>query len=68
MSASWAWLTLTLIIAVFVTAFDLIAIANHARTMSGQMHLWLASPVVGPFAIGVLVAIPVGLIYHFMRI
>ena len=64
MSAAWAWLVLVVVIAAYVTVFDVLAVMGHRPTMSAQFHAWLYAPAVGPFILGAFAGVVVGLIYH----
>lgn len=64
-SAIWAWIVLAIVIILFVTGYDLWAYFTNHITMSGQFHKWLTESTAGAIVIGLWVAIPVGLLYHF---
>lgn len=67
-SPGWAWLILTVFVALYVAVFDLHAVATQAETMSGRFRDWLFNPYTGPFIAAGWVGLFVGLTYHwFLR-
>lgn len=63
--AAWAWLILTIVITLYVVAFDVWAAMTHHRLMTDQFRLWLGDSVIGPFIFGAWVAVFAGLTYHW---
>lgn len=61
-----AWWGLVLLIFLYVLAFDLWAHYTKHLTMTAQIQKWLTEPVWGPVLVGVYVAIPAALAYHFL--
>ena len=61
-SAAWAWIGLALGIVAYVVIWDL----TQPESLTRQMHDWLLySAVWGPVLVGLWVAAPVALVYHF---
>lgn len=65
MTASWAWLALAVLVAMFVAAFDIWAGVTGNTTMSGQVRHWLTESWAGAAVIAIWVGVPLGLLYHF---
>lgn len=67
-SAAWAWLILTVAVALYVIVFDVHAAVSGGRMMTTQFRLWLFDPVTGPFIAAGWCGLFIGLTYHwFLR-
>lgn len=65
-SATLAWIGITLLIFLYVLAYDLWAHYSGHLTMTAQFRNWLQGPVTGPVIFALWIAVPVGLTYHFI--
>ncbi len=65
-SAVWAWVGLLTVIVVWVVSYDVWAKVTHHLTMTTQFRMWLQDEVTGPFIFALFIAVPVGLMYHFL--
>lgn len=66
MSAAWAWLILTVGVALYVAGFDLWAHYSHGVMMTTQFRAWLFDPVTGPFIMAGWCRLFIGLTYHWV--
>lgn len=64
--AAWAWVGLAVIIAGYVTGFDVWAHVAGAQSMSGRFHDWLHDPLVGPLIVGLSSGTLVALTFHLI--
>lgn len=64
--ATWAWIGMGALIAVYVLTFDLWAEVTHRATMSAQFHTWMQSQLTGPIVTGLWTGISAAFLYHFL--
>lgn len=65
-SALLAWLALIVIIAAYVTTYDLWAYKTGHRMMTTQFRLWLHQAVAGPVVMGLWGGVFLALTFHFL--
>ena len=65
-SALLAWVGIVVVIASYVTAYDLWAHFTGHRLMTTQFRDWLAQPVAGPIVMGLWGGSFVALSFHFL--
>lgn len=64
--ASWAWLGLAALIAVYAAVFDVWAHFTNNQSLSGRFHEWLHGPVTGPLIVGLASGVLFGLVFHLI--